>query len=100
MPGRYIGRMQCSGCQGWEQEHKEQEHKDREQNEEEQEQNEKEQEQNEEEQGEQENEPPLMTREHIQECPGFAFLRAGKELIDPKEQSEFFITVMKFRSMR
>ena len=49
---------------------------------------------------EQESGPPLMTREHIEECPGFAFLRAGKELIDRKEQSEFFITVMKFRSMR
>ena len=83
MPGRYIGRMQCSGCQGREQE----------------EQNEQEQE----EEGverEQESGPPLMTREHIEECPGFAFLRAGKELIDRKEQSEFFITVMKFRSMR
>ena len=78
MPGRYIGRMQCSGCEGWEQE----------------------QEQNEQEQEEQESGPPLMTREHIKECPGFAFLRAGKELIDRKEQSEFFITVMKFRSMR
>ena len=44
--------------------------------------------------------PPLMTREHIEECPGFAFLRAGKELIDMKEQSEFFLTVMRFRSMR
>ena len=36
----------------------------------------------------------------IEECPGFAFLRADKEMIDPKEQSEFFIAVMKFRSMR
>ena len=77
MPGRYIGRMQCSGCLGWEQELKEQE-----------------------EQEEQERGPPLMTREHIEECPGFAFLRAGKELIDKKEQSEFFLTVMRFRSMR
>ena len=85
MPGRYIGRMQCSGCQGWEQEQKEQEQKEQEQ---------------EQEQGEQENGPPLMTREHIEECPGFAFLRADKEMIDPKEQSEFFIAVMKFRSMR
>jgi hypothetical protein len=81
MPGRYIGRMQCSGCLGWEQEQKEQEQKEQEQ-------------------GEKENEPPLMTRERIEECPGFAFLRADKEMIDPKEQSEFFIAVMKFRSMR
>ena len=50
--------------------------------------------------GEQDSGPPLMTREHIEECPGFAFLRAGKDLIDVREQSEFFITVMKFRSIR
>ena len=80
MPGRYIGRMQCSGCRGWEQEEQE--------------------EQGEQGQDEQESGPPLMTREHIEECPGFAFLRAGKSLIDKKEQSEFFITVMRFRSMK
>ena len=80
MPGRYIGRMQCSGCQGWEQELQEQGEQ--------------------EELGEQDSGPPLMTREHIEECPGFAFLRAGKELIDVREQSEFFITVMKLRSIR
>ena len=42
----------------------------------------------------------MMTREHIEECPGFAYFRAGKELRDEKEQAEFFITVMRIRSMR
>ena len=42
----------------------------------------------------------MMTREHIEECPGSAFLKAGKELINEKEQSEFFISVMRFRSMK
>ena len=79
MPGRYIGRMQCLGCQGWEQELKEQEQS---------------QEQ------EQESAPPLMTREHIEECPGFAYFRAGKELRDKKEQAEFFIAVMRIRSIK
>ena len=55
MPGRYIGRMQCSGCRGWEQEEQE--------------------EQGEQGQDEQERGPPLMTREHIDECPGFAALQ-------------------------
>ena len=87
MPGRYVGRMQCSGCQGWE----EQEQGGQEQ---------RQQEQRQQEQREHESGPPLMTREHMEECPGFAVLRAGKELIDVREQSEFFISVMKFRSMR
>ena len=75
MPGRYLGRMQCTGCQGWE-------------------------ERDDQEQEQEECGPPLMTREHIEDCPGFAFLKAGKELIDKKEQSQFFIEVMRFRSMK
>jgi hypothetical protein len=82
MPGRYIGRMQCSGCQGWE------------------EQEQGEQDQRQQEQGEHESGPPLMPREHMEECPGFAFLRAGTERLDVREPSEFFSSVMKFRSMR
>ena len=74
MPGRYIGRMQCTECKGWEKEQEEQE--------------------------EQEAGTPLMTREHVESCPGLAFLRAGKELIDAKEQSEYFINVMRFRNMK
>ena len=74
MPGRYIGRSQCTGCQGWEED--------------------------EDQEWDQDAGPPLMTREHIEECPGFTFLKAGKELINKKEQSEFFIAVMRFRSMK
>ena len=41
-----------------------------------------------------------MTREHVEECEGFAFLRVGKEIIHKKGQSMFWIEVSRFRNMK
>ena len=72
MKGHYLGRMGCEACLAWRQG----------------------------EGGEQEEEAPIVTAAHLEVCPGYGFLREGKEINNSKEKAQYFIKVMKMMSLR
>ena len=45
-------------------------------------------------------EPPTVTREHLEVCQGYAILRAGKDLCVLKDRTKYFMTVMAMRSTK
>ena len=47
---------------------------------------------------EEEQEAPTVTREHLEECKGYGYLRAGKDLCVMKDRIQYFMTVMNLRS--
>ena len=75
MRGRYLGRMGCEACLAWRQGEEGGQEED-------------------------EEEAPVVTAAHLEECPGYGFLRAGKDLTLHKDKVEYFLRVMKMRSMR
>ena len=68
MPGRYLGREGCQACLPWRRED-----------------------------GLEEVAAPTVTREHLEVCKGYAYLRAGKDLAIKKEQTQYFMAVMAMR---
>ena len=71
MPGRYLERETCEACLAWRSEE------------------------------EQEAAPaPTVTREHLEECRGYAYLRAGKDLGVLKDRTQYFMAVMNLRSQK
>ena len=68
MHGRYVGRMGCMACLPWRQES-----------------------------GKEVEEAPTETREHIMECPGYAFLRAGKDLDVERDRTHYFMDVLRMK---
>ena len=48
-------------------------------------------------QQEQEEAAPTVTREHLEVCQGYAFLRVGKDITIKKEQMQYFMAVMAMR---
>ena len=68
MPGRYLGREACEACLAWRRE------------------------------DEQEEAAPTVTREHLEECRGYAFLRAGKDLFVSSDWARYFLAVMRMRN--
>ena len=71
MRGRYPGRMGCNACLAWRQG----------------------------EDGEETEDAPTLTREHAEECRGYAYLRAGRDLIVERGQTKFFMDVLRLRSL-
>ena len=43
---------------------------------------------------------PTVTREHLEVCQGYAYLRAGKDLCVLKDRTKYFMTVMGMRSVK
>ena len=43
---------------------------------------------------------PIVTREHLEECRGYAFLRAGKDLDILSDRTKYFMTVMRMRNAK
>ena len=43
---------------------------------------------------------PTVTREHLEVCQGYAYLRAGKDLCVLKDRTKYFMTVMAMRSVK
>ena len=41
---------------------------------------------------------PIVTRDHLEECRGYAYLRAGKDMCVLKDRTQYFMTVMRMRS--
>jgi hypothetical protein len=72
MRGRYLGRMGCEACLAWRRG----------------------------EGGEEKEAAPTVTASHLEVCPGYAALRAGKDLYIEKDKVLYFIQVMRMRSMR
>ena len=70
MPGRYLGREACEACLAWRRE------------------------------DEQEEAAPTVTREHLEECRGYAFLRAGKDLFVSSDRTRYFLAVMRMRNKK
>ena len=68
MPGRYLGREGCQACLPWRREDELEEVA-----------------------------APTVTREHLEVCKGYAYLRAGKDLAIKKEQTQYFMAVMAMR---
>ena len=67
MPGRYLGREACQACHPWRR------------------------------QEQQEDAAPTVTREHLEECQGYSFLRAGKDLSVLSDRTRYFMAVMRMR---
>ena len=42
-------------------------------------------------------EAPTVTREHLEVCQGYTFLRAGKDLCVLKDRTRYFMAVMIMR---
>ena len=42
--------------------------------------------------------PPTVTRDHLEECRGYAYLRAGKDMCVLKDRTQYFMSVMRMRS--
>ena len=70
MPGRYLGREACEACLAWRRE------------------------------DEQEEAAPTVTLEHLEECRGYAFLRAGKDLCVLSDRTRYFLAVMRMRNKK
>ena len=70
MRKRYTGRMGCSACLAWRQG----------------------------EGGEETKDAPILTREHLEVCEGYAFLRTGRDLIVETDMTRFAMDVMRLRT--
>ena len=70
MPGRYIGREACEACVAWRRSEDEQEA------------------------------APTVTREHLELCQGYTYLRAVKDLCVQSDRTKYFMAVMAMRSKK